>query len=110
MLTISQRQQEQVTIFQVDGRVDTDGALQLETVMKAALQNECYILVLDLSKTNYLNSSGLRTLADMLTQCRKNGGDLRLAAPIPKVMRLMEIVGFDMFFKIYPNVEAAVRI
>ena len=51
-------------------------------------------MVLDMAEVHYMNSAGLRTLADILTRNRANGGDLLLVAPNPKVERVFKIIGF----------------
>jgi anti-sigma B factor antagonist len=107
MLTISKNEQSGYLVYTIDGRVDTDGARQMESTFREALASGYYMFVLDLAKTNYLNSAGLRILADVLTQCRNNDGDCRLAAPNTKVTRVLEIIGFDKFFNVYASVDAA---
>jgi anti-sigma B factor antagonist len=64
-------------------------------------------MILDMSQVRYINSAGLRTLADILTQNKANNGDLKLINLNPKVQRVFQIIGFDKFFTIYPTVEDA---
>lgn len=109
MLNISQTQQGDKIVFQVDGRVDGDGATKMEDILRGAVSAGHHHLVIDLSQTNYLNSAGLRILADLLTQCRQQGGDVQLAAPNLKIMRVLEIIGFDKFFQVYSTLDAAVQ-
>ncbi|MBI5931060.1 MAG: STAS domain-containing protein [Chloroflexi bacterium] len=109
MLNISQSQQGDKIVFQVDGRVDGDGATKMEDILRSVVNAGHHQLVLDLSQTNYLNSAGLRILADVLTQCRQSGGDVQLAAPNLKIMRVLEIIGFDKFFHVYPTLDAAIH-
>jgi anti-anti-sigma factor len=109
MLTITRTEVAHAHVYVIDGRVDTDGAYQLEKRLNESIDNAHYELVLDLSQTNYLNSAGLRILADALTRCRQQGGNVKLAAPNIKVMRVLEIIGFDKFFEIFPTVEKAVH-
>lgn len=109
MLTISRSQQGGVVIFKVDGRVDSDGAHEVEEHLKEAIDNDHYHIIVDLSKTNYLNSAGLRVFAGTLTQCQAHNGDLKLSGPNAKIMRILQIIGFDMFFNIYDTVEDALN-
>ena len=109
MLTISQNQKDNVVIFVIDGRVDSEGAMKMEETLYHVVKAGNFHLVLDLSQTNYMNSAGLRTLADVLTQCREQGGDLKLAAPNPKILRVLQIIGFDKFFNVYDNLDEAVQ-
>jgi anti-sigma B factor antagonist len=107
MLTINRWDKDGKQVFVIDGRVDTDGAHQMEEQLTKSITDGNYHIVLDLSETNYLNSAGLRILADVLTQCRDKGGDVKLAAPNSKVMRVLEIIGFDKFFNVFLTVEDA---
>lgn len=108
MLTIDSWEKNGKQVFVIDGRVDTDGAVQLESRLSQAVKQGHHNLVLDLTETNYLNSAGLRILADILTQCRDQSGDVLIAAPNIKVMRVLEIIGFDKFFTVYSTVDEAV--
>ncbi len=106
-MNITEREQNGVTIFALEGRVDSEGAVDLDLALQAATSEDKYKLVLDMSQVRYINSAGLRTLADILTQCQHNEGDLKLVDLNPKVQRVMQIIGFDKFFSIYPAVDDA---
>lgn len=107
-MNIMERTESGVTIFVIEGRVDTAGAVDLDLALQTAAGENKHNMVLKLADVRYINSAGLRTLADILTQNREAGGDLKLAALNPKVQRVLEIIGFDKFFNIYPTVEDAV--
>jgi anti-anti-sigma factor len=66
-------------------------------------------MVLDMANVQYINSSGLRTLADILTMNRTHDGDLRIVALNPKVERVFKIIGFDRFFDTYQTVQDALH-
>ncbi|NLX09271.1 MAG: STAS domain-containing protein [Chloroflexi bacterium] len=106
-MNISQREQNGVVIYTLDGRVDSEGAVDLDLALQTTTTEGKYRIVLDMSQVRYINSAGLRTLADILTQCKENGGDLRLVDLNPKVQRVFQIIGFDKFFMVYPTVDAA---
>ncbi len=96
-----------VMICVLEGRVDSAGASQLDEELQHALTDGQYKIVLDMAGVTYINSSGLRTLADVLTQSRAQEGDLRLVALSPKVERVFKIIGFDKFFDTYTAVDDA---
>jgi anti-sigma B factor antagonist len=106
-MDIIEREQNGITIFVLEGRVDSEGAVDLDLALQAATSENKNKLVLNLSQVRYINSAGLRTLADILTQCKESGGDLKLVDLNPKVQRVFQIIGFDKFFSIYPSVENA---
>lgn len=107
-MNITEREQNGVVIFVLDGRVDSEGAVDLDLALQTAVTEERYKIVLDMSQVRYINSAGLRTLADILTQTKENDGYLRLVDLNPKVARVFQIIGFDNFFDIYDTVDEAI--
>ena len=106
-MNISERSENDVTIYVLEGRIDSDSAEQLDQIFQAAVASEHYKVILDLAKVRYINSVGLRILADTLTQNKQNGGDLKLSNLSPKIKRVLEIIGFDRFFSIHSTVDEA---
>lgn len=66
-----------------------------------------YRQVVDLSRTTYIDSTGLGVLVGSLKRTKAHGGWLRLAAPAEAVVRLLQTCGLDRVFEIFPSVEAA---
>jgi anti-sigma B factor antagonist len=44
---------------------------------------------------------------ETVKETRQRGGDLRLAAVRPEVLRVLELSGFTGILKVYPDVDAA---
>lgn len=108
-MDISERQVNGITILTIDGRIDSDGAIKLDEILHKAVSEGKYKMVMDMALVHYINSAALRTLADVITQNRANGGDLRLAALPPKVRRVLQIVGFDRFSAIFETTDEALK-
>ena len=106
-MNITEREQNGVTIFVLEGRVDSEGAVDLDLALQTAVSENKARLILEMAEVRYINSAGLRTLADILTQAKESGGDLKLVELNPKVLRVLQIIGFDKFFSIYPSVDEA---
>ena len=107
-MNIIERKENGVTVFEVDGRIDTQGAVDLDLALQAAVSGGKHKMVLDMANVGYISSAGLRTLADVLTKNREGGGDLKLVALHRRVLRVLRIIGFDKFFSLYDTVEAAI--
>jgi anti-sigma B factor antagonist len=107
-MQITSRDQNGVTVFTLEGRIDSTGANEMDSALQEGVAARHHKMVLDMSGVTYINSAGLRTLADILTQNRANGGDLRLVALSSKVERVFKIIGFDKFFETYTSVDTAV--
>lgn len=108
-MNISQSEKHGVNIFTITGRIDTQGAHELENELQSAVEAGNHKMVLDLSNVRYINSSALRTLADVLTENRDHGGDLYLVGMAPRIRRVFEIIGFDKFFVFHDSVDDAVH-
>jgi anti-sigma B factor antagonist len=106
-MKISQRFENGITILILEGRIDSEGAIQLDDALRAGIEAGETRIVLDLAEVQYMNSAALRTLADIITKTREKGGDLKLAALQPKVRRVLQIVGFDRFSSIHETLKAA---
>jgi anti-anti-sigma factor len=106
-MRITERDHNGITVFVLEGRVDSVGAGEMDAILQAAFSEGKRKIVLDMAGVTYINSAGLRTLADILTRNRASGGDLRLVALAPRVERVFKIIGFDRFFERYESVEAA---
>jgi len=69
-----------------------------------------YRLVVDLSKTTFVDSTGLGVLVGVLTRCEMHGGWLRLTKPVPGggVEQHLQITGLTRVFVIEDSIEAAI--
>lgn len=106
-MQISTHEHEGLVVFVLEGRIDSTGARELDDTLQKAIAEGHYKLVLDMADVTYINSAGLRTLADILTQSRAHAGDLRLVSLSVKVERVFKIIGFDKFFEAYASLEDA---
>jgi anti-sigma B factor antagonist len=106
-MEILESRENDVTVFELDGRIDTEGAVDLDLALQAAVLDGQNKMVLDMANVRYIGSAGLRTLADVLTKNKEAGGDLKLVALNNKVQRVFRIIGFDKFFAIYESLEQA---
>ena len=106
-MEIIERDEDGVTVFVLDGRIDTQGAVDMDLALQAAVSDGQHKMVLEMANVRYIGSAGLRTLADVLTTNKKKAGDLKLVALNRKVMRVFRIIGFDKFFSIFDTLQAA---
>ena len=106
-MNIAERDLNGVAVFTLEGRVDTQGAVDMDMALQAAVSGGKHKIVLDMAEVGYISSAGLRTLADVVTQNREAGGDLKLVALQPRILRVLRIIGFDKFFSIYDSIEEA---
>ena len=107
-MEITQRVEGDITVFLPEGRIDTLAADEMDRTLQAAVTGGSHKIVLDMSKVEYINSSGLRTLAAALVRCRDEGGDMKLAALNERVARVFSIIGFDILMSLHDTSDAAI--
>jgi anti-anti-sigma factor len=107
-MEITEREENGIVVFVLDGRIDTQGAVEMDDTLQAAVSEGKHKMVLDMAGVRYISSAGLRTLADVLTKNKQANGDLKLAALSPRVRRVLEIIGFDNFFSIRDTAQDAI--
>jgi|SRR5882672_4322108 len=68
-----------------------------------------YRQVVDLSKTVYIDSTGLGVLVGALKRTRAHMGWVRLAGPTGHVEKQLRLSGLTKVFEIFDGVEAAIN-
>ncbi len=80
-----------------------------ETVTAEITRGAGDIVVVDLSQTEFVDSSGLGALVACLKTARQAGGDLRLAAPSEQVTMVLGLTNLDRVLRPRPSVDEALR-
>ena len=84
-----------------------DGAKLHDTLHELKEEGKKNVVV-DLSKTKFMNSSGLGLLISGMTTMRNAGGDLRLANVADRIQSLLVITRLITVFKHFDSVDEAV--
>ncbi len=83
------------SVLKIEGRIDTTTASQLEEAVDSALQ-EAETIIMDLEKTEYISSAGLRIVLKAHKEMSDKGG-LKIVNVPESVMEVFEITGFKDF-------------
>ncbi len=86
--------------LRVTGEIDLSTARLLRETALCALRHHSSTLDVDLSGVPFMDSSGLEALIATRRRAELHGGRLRLIAPTPAVMRVIEVTGLDRLFEI----------
>ena len=91
----------------IEGEIDLDTVGQLRRVLEELQEKKVVQLVLNFSKTRYVNSSALAVLVKFAESFREQGGGIALVAVTSRVKLVFEMLGLLVFFKFFDTVEAA---
>lgn len=98
---------EHAVLVEITGRLDTLTHTAFAETLQGAIADGYARLVGDLRGVDYLSSAGLGALLGAAKEARRNGGDLRLARPSEKVLKVLEFSGFTSILQFYPDPDAA---
>ena len=93
MLNIQKTQEDDSILYQLEGRLDTVTAPELEASLQDALV-EATNLVLDFEKLEYISSAGLRVLLSA-QKIISNQGTMKVIHVNETIMDIFEVTGFD---------------
>jgi len=96
-----------VTVVQVDGQLIVGNRHELKDLIQAALDSGERKLLVDFSRTGYIDSSGLGALVSVSKRTREAGGELRLAGLNDDLRSLFELTKLDTLFTISETPEQA---
>jgi anti-sigma B factor antagonist len=103
---LSTRSCDGYAVVALRGELDLADAAVVAAALTAVAAREPGIIV-DLAGLEFIDSSGVAALARGRRQARRAGGDLVLAAPQQKVMRVLAIIRLAEAFAVYATVEEA---
>jgi stage II sporulation protein AA (anti-sigma F factor antagonist) len=109
-MKIGQKVVSGVSVGRIEGRLDVQGAVVLETYAQQRLGAGEVRLVLDLAGVDYISSAGLRSLLVVAKKVQAVNGSLVLCALTPTVLNIMSISGFQQLLKICATEEEAVAV
>jgi anti-sigma B factor antagonist len=95
-------------VVELRGELDLADAAGVATALAAVAAREPQIIV-DLAALEFIDSSGVAALARGRRQARRAGGDLLLAAPAPRVLRILTTTRLIDAFSVHDSVEEAAR-
>ena len=87
-------------VVAVSGEVDLYTASDLKEVLVHAVEDGCTGMVIDLTDTNFMDSTGLSTLVSAQKRMRSRGGKLVIVNVDPSLAYTFQITGLDLVFKV----------
>jgi anti-sigma B factor antagonist len=100
---------DDVVVAHVSGEIDLSNARKLGEELAAAVPNQAVGLVIDLTGTEYLDSSGVSLVFDLSERLRRRQQRLRLVVPdSAPLRRVLRIVDADGAVPIVATVDEAV--
>jgi anti-sigma B factor antagonist len=96
-------------VIAVSGEIHVSTAPEFSRRLNAAIAHGKTGVVLDLTGTEFIDSTGLSVLLNGLRRVTRQRGRMAIVCTNPTVLRLFEITRLDTTFDIQPSREDALR-
>ncbi len=106
-MKISQEPMEQGVRILLQGELTLQTNTQLESVLKEAVKSKLKNVVVDMSRVNYVDSSGLRLLVDYHHQLSYLQGKLVLFGMTPNVKKVIEVTRLNQVLTLQDDPDSA---
>ncbi len=109
MSSVYAEQKEGVSIVNIDGRMDTSTATQIQERIMDEIEKGSKSIVINFSKVDYISSEGLRVLIYASKIMSEKSGSFSICSIDKNIEKILEISGLKSIFKIYENVDESVK-
>jgi anti-sigma B factor antagonist len=97
----------QVAVVTLPAEIDVTNADTVQDELRAALDQSAVLLIADMSKTDFCDSSGVSAMVRVFRRAVASGISMRLVASTPAVQRVLSITGVDRLVDVFPSVAAS---
>ncbi len=108
-LDLETRREEGAVVIEARGEVTVFTSPTLRQALRQGASERPEKLIVDLSGTRYIDSSGVATLVEGLKLVQQHQGELVLAGMNERVRGVFEIARLDTVFQVAGSVEEALQ-
>lgn len=108
-LVINEEHRDDAVIVTIIGSVTTDQADMLRERLERLAAKRIAVIVLEVSRMDYICSAGLGAIIIGYLKCRHHKGQVRIVSPTDKIRELLETTRLDKLFDIFDTVEDALK-
>jgi anti-sigma B factor antagonist len=101
---------EQPNVLPLEGEIDLHVSPEVAESLRTMIAKKQKVIVVDLTKVTYLDSSGLAALIEGMQKVQEYGGKFALAGAQESVQHIFEIARLDQVFQIFPDVDSALAV
>jgi anti-sigma B factor antagonist len=107
-LSIHVHVHEDMQVFDLVGSLDIATSPTVRAALTSASERGSHRLIVDLTRVDFLDSTGLGALIGGQRRAKEFGGEVRLVAKEGQILRLLRITGLLKVFSVYPTLDDAV--
>jgi anti-sigma B factor antagonist len=98
---------DSTAVIRPNGRLTMVSTASLRSLVTETVESGRNHIVVDLSSTDFIDSSGLGALVAGLKTARQAGGDLRIAKPSEQVRTVLQLTNLDRVLRPAASIQGA---
>ena len=98
---------DETQIFDLQGSLDIATSPTVRAALLDAAERGQHRIIVDLSRLDFIDSTGLGALIGSQRRAKENGGEVRLVTREGQILRLLRITGLLTVFGVYHTLEDA---
>lgn len=103
---------EKIKIVEIEGSIDSTTTIEFDKKMNeimSAIHQPGVAVIMDFSKLEYINSTGLTKLMGCYTGMLRRSGVLKIANIPKNIQEILTVVGVVKLIKIYATMDEALK-
>lgn len=104
-IVVTRTDSPETVVLKSSGSINSSTVPQLDSSFNALLRNGQNTIVLDLSETEFISSSGVGLLLGTVSSLRERSGDLVLMNPSKLVNDILDVLNIKIHFRIIKDVN-----
>jgi anti-sigma B factor antagonist len=107
MIDITSREEDGITIVEIEGKMNTGASPDAEKFLNALLEDGTTKVILNLEYLDFIASTGLRVILSTGKKLAGASGKLVICKPNLIVMDVLKMSGFSQMFNVFDSEEEA---
>jgi len=106
---VEHRVEDGATVIALTGSCSMTCADRLGSLLMQQAESEVQLVVLDLSRLEFIESTSLGKTVAAYLKLRRRGADMRLVGPNAEIRNLLKLTRLDHLFTVADSVKAAIE-
>ncbi|EMY69880.1 STAS domain-containing protein [Leptospira vanthielii] len=94
-----------IKIIEIAGKFDIESTEEFESIFAKLIEPNPSIVSIDMSRLDYIDSSGIGSLIKSLNSLKNKKGKLILVGMKPMIQNVFKLAKLDMFFEIMTDID-----
>jgi anti-sigma B factor antagonist len=96
-----------VLILSADGGLNAETAAEFVGQLEDLVEGGVSQIIIDCARLDYISSYGVAVLLRLHNKLARHGGNVKVAAPVSRVLQVLGLLRMGKIFDIYPDVNQA---